>query len=517
MQYTFKPTCLFVFLLLLFPAILFAQPLIDDDTLGTGPVGETGVGDTDATDAPGPGVDDFSPYPGPLGRVDDREPHSACDTCFTVPGLGDGYQIFEQIGAGEDEILLPRRVPNPAPLQDNEIRERIDEETDEDIWYIGTQAFIGPTDEEYWSAEAPRPTIELKRIQMKYLDTIMRIPGVHGFGISPTGFGVIIDPTEALSSEQVPLTLDGVPVTVDLREPLEFRNHLTTKFRPVPSGAGIAVRLAETTVARGGSLGPHVVRTVSQAGKCCQLWSLTAAHVVKYRLSDTNPTPGTRSVYQPYAERPPAGDAIGTVAHTFQLAPCGSALSCESSNAPKNWTHINPDIAAINHGFVAEPFNHPTGTKPTRHLQESADEDEYINGPSGKIMAAWYGHKHRVWGAATPGTSGRVALLNTCTTIRTPGTSNRYRVCGVNMILGAINAGDSGALVAYAGTSNRHVAGVAIGSNGTFTVYVPADDIMTAFANSSVGGVSQAFNHFWGTKSSYRQPATTTCDEPDGC
>ena len=168
----------------------------------TGPVGDTGgVTDDDAeTDVPTPGP--LSSDVGPIGRVDERMAHSECDTCFTVPGIDD-YQIFESVTVDEEEVIIPRLVPNPAPIQADEgVRKRIDEETGEDIWYIGKQAYVGPTDEDYWSDEAPLTTIELKRIKTKYEKTIMSIPGVHGFGIGPAGFLVSLEPEQALNAEK---------------------------------------------------------------------------------------------------------------------------------------------------------------------------------------------------------------------------------------------------------------------------------------------------------------------------
>ena len=454
-------------------------------------------------------------YPGPLGRVDERLPHSECDTCFTVPVL-DRYQIFEQIETDGGEVLLPRMIPNPAPLRVNEIRERYDEETGEDIWYIGTQVFVGPTDEDYWSDEAPLPTIELQRIQMQHRDDSMSIPGVHGFGIGPVGFVVFLTPEEALSSEQIPLSLDGAPVEVKIQEMMTLAGHSRTRFRPIPAGAGISTYVRTPSgryIPIGGALGPHVVRDRPHVGGCCQLWSLTAAHTVKYRLSDANPT--GRAVYQPWTgRRPSPADHFGDVAHAFQLTRCDtpSDQKCTRRGAPANWTHTNPDIAAIDHGFRAAPFNDPTGTDPTRRLQYA--DSGYHNGPSGKILNARRRHRHKIWGAFTPATNtSRVTAIDICTTVRADHTTQRYQMCGLNVIGGSVRHGDSGALVAYAGTSNRHVAGVLVAGNtlGIGAVYVPANDIKMAFRN-----VRKEFSHFWGTKSSYQAPSTRTCDPP-GC
>ncbi len=97
----------------------------------TGAVGRVDDGDSSPpsgpTSGPFPNDNDTQAYPGPLGRVDAWLPHPECDTCFTVPGIND-YQIFERVAANGREMLIPRRVPNPAPVRDNEIRETVDEE-----------------------------------------------------------------------------------------------------------------------------------------------------------------------------------------------------------------------------------------------------------------------------------------------------------------------------------------------------------------------------------------------------
>ena len=488
----------------LLPASIVAHAQFDDDT---GPAGRVDDGDS-------------SPPPGPLGRVDERLPHPECDTCFTVPDISD-YQVFEEITTADRAIILPRMIPNPAPIQANEIRARYDEETGEDIWYIGTQAFIGPTDEDYWSDEAPLPTIELQRIQMRHLDTILSIPGVHGFGIGPAGFVVSLTPDKALNAEEIPLALENVPVEVEVGEMPRLSSHSRFRFRPIPTGAGIASRMLKPNgqwYTEWGTLGPHVVRDEPHVGSCCQLWSLTAGHVVKYRLMDPNPAPGTRAVYQPALPSPPQIDHFGDVAHVFRLKPCDTPQDpfCDRPSAPINLTYEKPDVAAIDHGFRPPPFNDPTDTDPTRRLQASTSS--YINGPSGRIRTAEREDEHKIWGAVTPaGDTGRVVSINQCQVIeeeihRDP-IIRLYKICGLNHIHLEVQAGDSGALVAYAGTGSRHVAGIFIARDlpGFGSWYIPANDIKMAFENAG-----KDFSHFWGTKSGYRAPSTQTCDPP-GC
>ena len=202
-------------------------------------------------------------------RADDRLPHGACKTCFTVPGLKDGrYQIFERLEVAGEEILIPRMIPNPSPAMVNESPEpEIDDETGERIWYIGDQGHVGPTD------EAPLSTIKLKRIQMRHMPSIMSIKGVHRLGIGATGFVVGLDPVHAENADQIPLSLDNVPVTVELAARLQAAAHHTVEFCPVPVGAGFGVKVYPLSGNRwgvySGTIGPHVVRNADDVGTCC--------------------------------------------------------------------------------------------------------------------------------------------------------------------------------------------------------------------------------------------------------
>ena len=90
-------------------------------------------------------------------------------------------------------------------------------------------------------------------------------------------------------------------------------------------------------------------------------------------------------------------------------------------------------------------------------------------------------------------------------------------VCCLNFVENVTQSGDSGALVAYSGSSRRwHIAGVhsvkrrsSVFKNGVhvgykyFSGYVPANDIKEAFSNAGV-----PFNHFWGSRSEFREPST---------
>lgn len=512
-----------MFFCLLLGSLVLAQM---DDLFNDGPTGTTDDGTTRENTVPG--ADEWDPYPGPLGRVDDRLPHGACPTCFTAPGLGDGrYQIFERLEVGGEEVLIQRMIPNPsAAVVSEALEDEIDEETGERIWYIGDQGFVGPTDEERWADEAPLSTIALKRIQMRHAPSIMSIPGVHRFGIGATGFVVGLHPEQALSTEQIPLSLDGIPVTVELANPIQPAAHHRTRLRPVPTGAGIGVKVYPLSGGRwgvfSGTVGPHVVRNAENVGTCCQLWGLTAGHVVKEYPHSSNPVPGTQAIYQPYGQWS-ASDIVGYVAHTFRLWACSTVTdpfclreSTRQNPVPVNRTTTRPDIAAIDYlpfGDFQPPWNDDAIT-PTRKLQYSATAS--FDGSAGKIFSARKKHRHQLWGSRTPGGPlGRVRQVNEMVNI-TMGRGNytTYRICCLNRLELAGQEGDSGSLVAYASSRDykRYIAGVMTAvdvtpGNRPSIWYIPARDIQTAFNN-----VSKPFHHYWGTRRGYWEPSLQAMD-----
>lgn len=441
-----------------------------------------------------------SPYEGPLGQVDNRQANDACENCFTIPGMEDGYQIFESIPVGEDaEHILLRRVANPAPLEAGEVRPTVDE-AGEPLWYIGTQAYSGPQDTEIIPGIG-RSMIAVKRIRHRHEAALLAFSGVHGVGITATGIGVHVLPGHDTSL--IPPDVEGIPVEILITPRPVFQHHHTTRFRPVQIGAGIYV-----SGVGGGTLGPHITRN---PGTCCQVWSLTASHVVRTHLDDPVPAPGTLQVHQPTVQ---ATNIFGYVAHLFRLDPCGTTAddsACYETGAPLNDMTVNPDIAAIDgnpyNTTQPEPYNTPTGTDPIRRLTSSATS--YINGPSGRIRVAESGHNLKVWGAYGGPRTGRVQQVDQ--TIFPALGGDVYRLCCLSSMAAATQAGDSGAVVTYGGTGNRHVAGVHIAGDGNTAWFIPSDDIKTAFS-----GAGKAFEHYWGTRSGYRSPATTTCDPP-GC
>ena len=468
--------------------------------------GTTGEGDLPAGGLPPGGLLD-SPYPGPLGQVENRDPHEACANCFTIPGMGEGYQIWESVPvAGNSEHLILRLIPNPAPLAAGETRARVDA-AGEPLWYIGHQAFSGPQDTAPVSSLLDMPLIDLNRLHARHQDAIMSLPGVHGIGIVAEGIGVWILPD--FDATGIPDTLEGVPVIVFVEEMAKMRGHQGTRFRPVPVGA--AVSAAEPgifmTPVGGGTLGPPIVR---QSGGCCQVWSLTAAHVVREFPDEPVPTAGTLPIYQPSVQ---IGNLFGYVAHLFRLFPCGTVYDndCDLDSAVTNYTTINPDIAAIDpvpyNSRQVPPYNTPTGTDPIRRLTNSVSHS--INGPSGAMRTARPGHTVKVWGAYSSPRVGRVFAVNQDIVSRLH--TDRYRSCCLSGAYVTMTDGDSGAAVTYGGTGRRHVLGVLQAGNSLAGWFIPSADIFMAF--SSAG---KPFTHYWGTKSGYRAPATTTCDPP-GC
>lgn len=489
----------------------------DDDFFPPGP-GSGSVGSVDDLPADDDDLEDWwpamvpeSPYEGPLGQVDNREPHDACENCFTIPGIFD-YEIFESVPIDDEESehLIVREIANPAPLEEGEIRPTHD--GDEPLWYIGRQAYSGPQDTGPVSAVYDRPIIELKRIRARNTERILSLSGVHGFGLISTGFGVWVLPGSDTTA--IPTTIEGVPVQIFVQKRPTFQGHPSTRFRPVPAGARISSSNAggRITIANG-TVGPHIVM---MDDGCCQVWSLTAAHVVREYLDDPLPTNGSIRVYQPTVQ---TTNLFGYVAHVFRLTSCGTpsdTTDCYGPGAITNDTMVNPDIAAIDpipYGVkVAVGYNTPTGTHPTRHLQWSATG--YTNGPSGIARNPRPGDRLDTYGAYSGKLTGRVfgtGLVVVPTDITSTG-NMLYRYCCLTGVSAPTKAGDSGAIVTHRGTGSRHVAGVHVVGDGTSAWSIPSQHIAAAFS-----AISKRFHHYWGTKSAYRLPATRACDLPDDC
>ncbi len=403
------------------------------------------------------------------------------------------YQIYEYVETdGEEAVILPRRIPNPAPLEEGEVRNAMDDDGNP-VWYIGRQGIVGPTDEEPWSKDIPVSYIELKRIQERYLNTMLDISGVHGFGLGANGFTASLLPEYADNADLVPTEIEDIPVTVELRNVHKSFGHAATAFRPIPVAAGIG------SLYNGGTLGPHVVRDRPHVMQCCTLWSLTAAHVVRQNI-----TSSTASSPTPIATIP-TPRKVGNIAYAFTLVGCGPTSSeCERVGY-KNRTSQRPDAAAIQtaQGARTPPYNAPWEDEdPTRRMYYK--HDKYENGPSGKIKEACIGKKLMVWGAQGGANKGEVTHLNQCIVVDY---GHAYaRICGVTFLdTSKVLPGDSGALVAWRGTSNRHVVGLFFAGDpeSSERSVIPAMDLKDAFATAG-----KAFSHFWGTKEGYRRPAT---------
>jgi hypothetical protein len=441
-----------------------------------------------------------------------RVPHAACAACFKV---GDGrYGIYEEVqGTG---VLIPREIPDPAPLRKGRVRPSVDEEG-EAIWYIGDQGFVGPTDEEPVSVDLPIPKIELRRIQARHMEQIFSIPGVHVFGIGVKGFVVSIDPEQISPGSRIPDEIENIPVIVEQGGVAQLKNHANKVTRPVPVGAGISTTfqvIEGPIVTSAGTLGPHVVRDLTTPGiACCQIWSLTAAHVIQ---DFDEPIPVGRLVYQPTNSQP----YWGKVAHSWSLISCGS--NCGPTGLV-NWTDQNPDVAAIAHidlNHSEPPTNFvPTGNEPIRRMIYGTrwPSGDYESGPSGLIRTPGIGTSVKMWGAYSGAVRGSVDIIDGTILVQDtyPEQINKfYRVCCVDRINIPNQRGDSGALVAHNGTGNRHVAGIffagPLDSVTPGAWFTKAFDIQTAFMNAG-----QGFHYYWGTAAGQRLPASTQCD--GGC
>ncbi len=435
-----------------------------------------------------------------------RVPHPACPNCFKV-AEDNRYGVYEEVpGTG---ILIPRKIPDPDLLEVGETLPEFDEEG-ERIWYIGHQGIVGPTDEDLVSEQLPVPKIELRRIQARHMTAIFTIRGVHGFGIRATGFSVFLDPESSENQKAIPSTLEGIPVEVVTANAPTFRSHFDLYKRPVEIADGIQPDGAPGI----GTLGPHIVQN---SPTCCKIWSLTASHVVQ----DLNaPPPIGKDVYQAGQI---AGNLWGKVAYSWSNLTCNTVAdpNCTRPSAPVNWTDQTPDIAAIAH--IA--LNHmdgprddkyvPTGAEPTRKMRYGRSPGSYVNGPSGIMRSPSIGTNLKMWGSHTDANNAkRVTDADLVVVVSTDNQLFKYKYCCVDRLDILSVDGDSGGLIAYDGTGNRHVAGVLFAGNNDAngnpivgTYFTKAIDIYDAFNNAHIG-----FHHFWGTSSGFREPAVTQCD-----
>ncbi|NOT57047.1 MAG: hypothetical protein HOP18_20800 [Deltaproteobacteria bacterium] len=436
-------------------------------------------------------------------------PHPACPNCYKVDSGLPG--IFEKV-PGTDHIIS-RDIPDPAPLGKGEIRPDRHPETGEPLWYKGRQAFVGPTDEEPVSASLPRPLIEVKRIRYRYEDQLIKIDGVHGVGIGKNGLIVQIIPQKNAHRRLIPTQIEGIPVHVEETEFLKGQSHEDRYYRPVPVGAEIISSASYFN----GTLGPRISRDFSDGiGYCCQLYTLTAGHVIQQPSFPNSNVNNQRVVQQP------AGRPYGYVAYMFRMTPCTDG-TCRIKS-PKNDLRIRPDVAAIGHdGADFYPMTSPcTGAaKPVRRMQYGVTSR--ASGPSGIIriptfstctgcLSVWGIHSHRT-----------LASLKATEVSHVIGYRNAAADGGqyVYYYIGPFDAftpqtatvaGDSGALIAWDVT--KDLAGLVIGASSSpfyfyYGAYQRLDYIKTAFYN-----VGASFDHYWGTAASASRPSTSPVDNP---
>ena len=147
-----------------------------------------------------------SPFP-----LDQRIPHPACPHCFK---LANGMPGILEAVPGTDYVIS-RDLPDPAPLPLEEVRPDRHPETGEPVWYKGTQAFVGPTDEEPMSASLPVPLIQVKRVMYRHLDGLRKIEGVYGVAIGEKGILVSLLREKHANRRLIPDSLEGIPVYVE--------------------------------------------------------------------------------------------------------------------------------------------------------------------------------------------------------------------------------------------------------------------------------------------------------------
>jgi hypothetical protein len=356
---------------------------------------------------------------------------------------------------------------------------------------------------------------------------------VNAFGIGKEGFEVDLESKFEENRKLIPEKLEGIHVKVEIVDDLgavlgnsNSRLLYDERLRPIPSGVSVGAHGLTTW----GTLGPHVVRDTDTAsnGRCCQLLSMTAAHVVNPSNSQSGSV--GRVVYSPGTNKV-SSNRIGTVDYVFSQKVCGHLIqnpndpdellwpvSCSSGHSWRagtiNFAHEHPDIALISYGWKSVPYNAPSGAEPTRRMQYRYNKS--VRGPSGRIKMAEVGHRHKIWGSRTPAAgTGGVVRVNTChrSYLEHKVGSPVFRHCGVNEMDYGAQGGDSGALVAYKGEGHHYIAGVfyafkVVNDVPTTSWYTPADKIIRALKSAD-----KPISHYWGTHDGYRRPATDDGDD----
>jgi len=393
------------------------------------------------------------------------------------------------------------------------VRATVHPETGEPLWYKGNQAFVGPTDEEPWSTSLPIPLIQLKRIRYRHDAELRKIDGVHAISIGEKGLLVEIFPEKSANRGLIPSTIEGIPVVVEETGAPIMVSHWLTYYRPLPVGAGIGSNLPTGEY---GTVGPHISRDISDGiGRCCQLFTFTAGHVIQ---DMSLPMPSGRIIFS-------GGSALyGYFAFMFQQTPCTGQdyYTCRYFAGPVNDTRWNPDVAAIGHNTADNyPMAPPCSgaEKPVRRMQWGVNS--YVDGPTGIVriptMSSCSGNCLKTWGIYAHGGAGSLRSTEIFDAVGQlmPNGSYKWFYDGpmdtYNSTI-AIIQGDSGSLVAWDGS--RDIIGMTNAANydivtGRFgyALYERLDYIQMAFSRAGV-----SFDHYWGTGSGKLNPSYTTSD-----
>jgi hypothetical protein len=412
-----------------------------------------------------------------------RIPHPACPNCFKVEGESGIYETVP--GTAH---VISRDLPDPDPLEPDEIRSDRHPETGELLWYKGHQPFVGPTDEDNVSASLAVPMIAVKRIKYKHEDELFKIPGVHAVGIGEASIIVSLSPDMRANRSRIPSSVGGIPIIIEEAEVSRTASHQLIWYRPVPIGASIANSLGAASV------GPHVSRDISDVGSCCGLYSLTAGH-----FFGPKHLPPTVTIYQPQGSTLP----YGWFGFRFSQTACfGTQAFCES-NGVINDTRWNPDAAAIGHPFndgFPMPSPCPTSQKPVRRMVYGPGQNQYVDGPTGIIRIPTMSNCSsclKNWGKEAHGTQGNLTATAITEVIQSAFDPQVwYRQGPMERSSADAYSGDSGGLVAW--NQTKDVVGLVVATHinlsGLYTDYTRADYVKTAFFRAGV-----SFDHYWGT------------------
>ena len=356
------------------------------------------------------------------------------------------------------------------------------------------------------SASLPIPLIEVKRIKYRHEDELFKIEGVHAVGIAESGIFVSILPEKNANKRSIPTSIEGIPVIIRESGVAMKESHWDSWYRPLPVGAHIDSPY--TNGGGDGSVGPHVSRDLSDGiGYCCQLYSLTAGHVIHYTYQ--SPSLAWNSTIVQGLQ------FYGTVAWVFQETPCPPGGYNACYNAVNNDTRIRPDAAAIGHsGADYYPMASPCSgvNKPVRRMQSNTNS--WVHGPTGIIRIPLFSNCSgssclKNWGAFSHQPTG--GLIGTeVTEFLFDASGTWYKEGPLDNASYNSTGGDSGGLIAWNG--QRDLAGLHEARSLDFPyyrAYIRLDYIQTAFYNAGA-----SFDHYWGTASGKLRPSATAQDNP---